>query len=79
MTHNTPNETPRPDLSLDAAAVELSCSRMHVYRLVKAGKLQAYKVGHITRIRRECLDALKDGNPWKPLAQRASSAAHRTA
>lgn len=52
------NATYSPVLSVNEAAAYLRVSRVHVYNLLRAGKLPVVKVGGRTLIRRSDADAL---------------------
>lgn len=45
---------------MDEAAAAIGLSKPTLYRLVKAGELRTFKMGHRTLIRREELEALID-------------------
>jgi excisionase family DNA binding protein len=60
------NQTTPPDVTVDEAAAEMAVSRVLIYRMMKDGRFDAYKIGKNTRIRRSSLDAFRAGNPWTP-------------
>ena len=49
-----------PDLTIDAAAAELSISRSKLYELLRMGEVASYYIGRARRIRRDSLDAYRD-------------------
>jgi excisionase family DNA binding protein len=55
-------------VSIKDAAKQISCCRETVYQLIKAGKLDAFKVGAATRITTESIKALVATAPRKTAA-----------
>jgi excisionase family DNA binding protein len=56
--------TPKVDrraYSVDETREILRCSRQKVYDLIAESRLQAFKIGRLTRITRESIDALMAG------------------
>lgn len=50
---------PTRDFTIGDAADLLACSSKHVYSLISRGHLDAYKLGHTTRITGESIDAMR--------------------
>ena len=50
---------PTRDFTIGGTADLLNCSHKHVYSLVSRGFLDAYKLGHTTRITGESIDAMR--------------------
>ncbi len=55
-------------VSIKDAAKQISCCRETVYQLIKAGKLDAFKVGAATRITTASIKALIANAPRKTAA-----------
>jgi len=50
---------PTRDFTIGDAADLLACSSKHVYSLISRGHIDAYKLGHTTRITGESIDAMR--------------------
>lgn len=56
------------DLSAKGVQQELGIGNSKTWELIRTGQLEAYKVGRITRVRRESIEAFKARNriePWR--------------
>ena len=53
------------DLTIQAACAELACANSTLWKLIKRGELAAYRVGRVSRIRRESINEFKDRNVVK--------------
>ena len=53
-------------LSVQAAASELEVTTRTIYRFINDGKLAAYRIGRVYRIRRTDLDAFLNGAALRP-------------
>jgi excisionase family DNA binding protein len=49
------------DFTVAEVQVFLNCSRSTVYALIQSGELKVYKIGRATRITRESLGILRNG------------------
>ena len=50
-----------PDLTVEQVAHYLNCSAVTVHKLINCDVVKSYKVGRARRIRRESVEALRDG------------------
>jgi excisionase family DNA binding protein len=64
--HRVPEPTATADASVREFCVEVRCAPSTAWRLINAGKIDAYKVGSRVKIRRDSINALKDAGRLLP-------------
>ncbi|SDD94990.1 helix-turn-helix domain-containing protein [Actinokineospora iranica] len=57
MTNTPEPTTPATLLTVEAAAAQLSIGRTTMYALIRDGKIQTVRVGHLRRVPATALDA----------------------
>ena len=57
------DSTERIWLTIDEAAALLGVSLSELHRMIDAGRLRAYKIGRVVRIRRQDLEGLEGSPP----------------
>ncbi|MEL7158190.1 MAG: helix-turn-helix domain-containing protein [Actinomycetota bacterium] len=66
MTKQTDQKDPPSWLSVQSAAAELEVTTRTIYRFINDGKLAAYRIGRVYRIKRADLEDFLDGAALQP-------------
>ena len=57
------NSTEKPWLTLEEAAAALRVTMAELHRLIDSGRLRAYKIGRVVRIRRQDVEGFEGSAP----------------
>lgn len=66
MAKHTDQKDPPSWLSVQSAAAELEVTTRTIYRFINDGKLAAYRIGRVYRIKRADLEDFLDGAALQP-------------
>ncbi len=66
MTNSIEHDGPSSWLSVQRAAAELEVTTRTIYRFINDGKLAAYRIGRVYRIKRSDLEDFLDGAALRP-------------